>query len=131
MDSQLTLADDSTLPDRYANTVLVFDQDSFLNATLRVRGGTMDVYAIRTERTGTRTELRMAGTEPGAEGALVVRIERNEILPDTIAFYDHPSVKISKWLKHRAFSVSTDSGPVRYVWKPLSRREIAITPSHR
>lgn len=110
MDSQVTLVDPSDLPERVASvTELVFDRDSLTNATLRVRGGHVEQFVIRTaDRSMSRTELLKVEPVPGADGQRlvpVVRIDRGGVLPDTIAFGSGTAVRVKKWLKHKAFGV--------------------------
>ena len=102
MDSQATLVNPTELPERYAHTELVFDRDSLTNADIRVRGGRAVVYTVRmTGRSLSHTEVTKV-----ASGEVVVGIERNDILPDTIRFRNGPTVKMKKWIKHKTFAVS-------------------------
>ncbi|KAI0745568.1 hypothetical protein C8Q76DRAFT_605301, partial [Earliella scabrosa] len=102
IDSQATLVNSTELPERYAHTELVFDCDSLTNADTRVRGGRAVVYTMRTTgRSLSHTEVTKL-----ASGSVVVSIDRNDILPDTIRFRDGPTVRMKKWIKHRTFVVS-------------------------
>ena len=104
MDSQATLFNPTELPDRFANTELVFDRDSLTNADLRLRGGSAVMYTIRTPgRSVSRTELcKLEDAVP----VRLVRIQRNEVLPDTITFLGSAPMKTKKWIKHKTFTVS-------------------------
>ncbi|TCD64190.1 hypothetical protein EIP91_004466 [Steccherinum ochraceum] len=128
MDSQLTLVDSSApLPERSAQTVFTFSRDSLLNATLRILGTDSTVYVIKTNTTTTRTVVsRMI---PGsAKGVVeVVKIERNDILPNKITFEGFPSMKLNNWLKKQTFSdPARPNVTTQYVWKPTSAREVAL-----
>ena len=110
MDSQLTLVNPSdSLPDRFANTELVFDRDSLTNANLRRRGGNAIQFIIKTaDRSMSRTELFKVEPIPDSDQHRLipmVRIWRGEVLPDTIAFNGGASVRVKKWLKDEGFSV--------------------------
>ena len=109
MDSQLTLVDSTELPERYANTELVFDRDSLTNANLRVRGGHAVQFVIKTAgRSMSRTELLRVEPVPASDQhrlVPVVCIDRGEVLPDTISFDGGASVRVKKWLKEKGFSV--------------------------
>lgn len=104
MDSQATLVNPTELPDRFANMELVFDRDSLTNADLRLRGGSAVMYTIRTPgRSVSRTELcKLEDAVP----VRLVRIQRNEVLPDTITFLSSAPMKTKKWIKHKTFTVS-------------------------
>ncbi|CAL1703145.1 unnamed protein product [Somion occarium] len=130
MDSQLTLVDNIILPEREASTVLTFTRDSLLNSTLHLRGTSRVAYVIQTNNHSTRTEIRkiIPGND---ESPVVVRIDRSDLLADKITFTGIPSMKISQWLKSKKFtdpyaSSTTNSAPMRYVWKPTSASEIAL-----
>ena len=109
MDSQLTLVDSTALPDRFANTELVFDRDSLTNANLRLRGGQAIQFIIKTaDRSMSCTELLKVEPVPDSDQhrlVPIVRICRGEVLPDTIAFNGGGSVRVKKWLKDKGFSV--------------------------
>ena len=105
MDTQLTLVDlAAPLPERTARTVLSFSKDSLLNTTLSIRGTESVVYVVKTNVTSSRTTINkmIPGSERGA--VEVVRIERNELLPNRIVFEGFPPRKLGSWLKKRAFS---------------------------
>lgn len=103
MDSQLTLVDTSVLPDRRANSVLVFSRDSLLNTTLYLRGTNRPVYKVQTNSKTTRTEVLRIVPGSDQEPPLVVRINRSEIFPDKITFAGVPTLRTKQWLKKNTF----------------------------
>ncbi|KAJ7167073.1 hypothetical protein C8R46DRAFT_1219453 [Mycena filopes] len=89
MDSQLTLVN-PTPP-----VCLDFGTDSMINTILY--RDSRPAYTISTELQGSTTEIRVAGTS-----ALLARICRKEVLPDTISFpniAEGKDLRLSKWLR--------------------------------
>ncbi|OBZ75258.1 hypothetical protein A0H81_04960 [Grifola frondosa] len=109
-DAQTLTLVTAVLPDRYARSTVL--------------------YTIKSNKSLTRTELCSVdhSSGNGSDGAVrLACIERNEILSDKITFPGSAPTKISNWLKHRGFSVSSDdAAAIRYIWKPTNRREIAL-----
>lgn len=114
MNSQLILVNSSEWPDRRAHIELVFDHDNLTNANLMVKGGTMVICCIRTGRFISRTEIfkpgpidelqQPNGGAPATNLVWVAHIDRNEILPDTVAFAGMQKMKTKKWLQCNTFS---------------------------
>ena len=107
MDSQVTLVDANVLPDRtVASSILLFSQDSLLNATLYLRGTMrpIPVYKVQSTTNTSRTEVHKIIPGSDQEPPLVIRINRSEILPDKITFSGIPTLKTNQWLKKNTFT---------------------------
>jgi len=131
MDSQSTLVDETAVAERPASTVLTFSHDSLLNTALYVHRGDRPVYIVKTNFTGTRTEIRKV--IPGSDQGMIVaaRIARNDFMPDTVKFEGCKSLQRRKWLKKKTFhdpksTAQPGAEPPKFVWKPLSLRELAL-----
>ncbi|KAJ6524337.1 hypothetical protein B0H19DRAFT_1200436 [Mycena capillaripes] len=86
-----------------AETCLVFGKNSMVATMIMLNGA--PVYKVSTSQHGGTTEVRSSDTD-----ALVARIARREILPDTVKFPDvkgTKSLRISKWLKRTALADGT------------------------
>ncbi|KAJ7509452.1 hypothetical protein B0H11DRAFT_1959699 [Mycena galericulata] len=116
--SQVTLA--VTTP----NTCLNFGRDSMQTTTVLCRG--KPVYAISTDQHGATTEVRVPGTQ-----ALVARIARKELLPDTVAFPDvgdGKALRVSKWLRRTKLA---DGLPAAILETDIGECVLRIHPEYR
>ncbi|KAJ7436484.1 hypothetical protein B0H11DRAFT_1754780 [Mycena galericulata] len=89
MDSQITLVNLSP------PVCLTFSADSMINATLFL--DSRPTYKLSTKLQGTTTKLRAVDTS-----ALLARITRREVLPNTVTFPnvgDGKEMRVSSWLK--------------------------------
>jgi hypothetical protein len=91
MDSQSTLVEFRVQP----HAVLAFDQDSMRNTTIRLRGHPETLYAVKSSKDYSSTELH------DAQGALIAKFQFRDILPDLVTFRDRRKEPIAGWLKSR------------------------------
>ncbi|KAJ6576029.1 hypothetical protein DFH09DRAFT_1150226 [Mycena vulgaris] len=103
---------------------LVFEKNSMVSTTITQNA--VPVYAVSTSTHGGTTEVRATGTD-----ALVARIARKELLPDTVKFPDFQggkSMRLSKWLKRTTLA---DGIPAATFETSSGVCVLCIDPVHR